>query len=399
MPSDNTNQLNISGLAVVPVSDGSSVTQQDSMFLQNVQAANLTEVAEGQTALKNTSDIVSREFARWMIGDHTGFQAQVSSLSQQLGVTVPNALAPNATAELNQLAALQDGAFDQAYAQDGVAAHQGAVALFQQEISSGSNPSVVSLARQGLPIIQAHLQQAQFNATKADTSDLPPVAPPQPPGGSAKSASLSTQDQDFVNAVGPGGAAEIKEGAIAVAKGTAATKEFGRWMYSDHSANAAALQMVGQQEGFSVPTDLSPDQQNDLANLQNTAPDKFESVYSSAQVLDHANTLMVFIKEEQNGTDTGLVAFAKTTLPVLEQHFAGALELSLHDSNIAVPKGDQVGGLVNTFVQNLEQGQSVTTALNALRGSLPSVSSPSGSSTMMGNDPTSSMNSMMVASS
>ena len=63
---------NVTALAVVPAPDAASLNAQDQTFLQQAQLSNLTEIAEANAALKNTSSITSREFARWMIGDHGG---------------------------------------------------------------------------------------------------------------------------------------------------------------------------------------------------------------------------------------------------------------------------------------------------------------------------------------
>jgi predicted outer membrane protein len=97
---------NVSALAVVPTPDPSVLNDQDKAFLQQAQLSNLTEVAESAVALQNTSNIASRNFAHWMIGDHSGQSAQLSSIAQQLGVSLPSALDPQHQAEVSQLSSL-----------------------------------------------------------------------------------------------------------------------------------------------------------------------------------------------------------------------------------------------------------------------------------------------------
>ena len=335
---------NVSALAVVPTPDPSTLNGQDTAFLQQAQLSNLAEVTEGQVALQNTSDVATREFARWMIGDHSGQTAQLDSIAQQLGVTLPNALDPQHQAEIGQLSTLHDGAFDQAYAQSGVADHAQTIALFQQEAQGGQNPALVGLATQSLPLLQAHFEQASILAGQPDPG---PGVPPVPANTVSTGAPLGAQDQQFVDQAGTSSLAEIAEGQIAIQRGNPATSEFGRWMAADHTAMNTALGAIGQSEGFSLPTTVTQDQQSELNSLQSASDDNFQNVYATNQVVDHAKALMTFVGEANNGTDPALVAFAQSGVPVLEQHLLGAAELTLDSMGIA-PSGDSLSSLLQS---------------------------------------------------
>jgi putative membrane protein len=351
---------NVSALAVVPTPDPSMLNDQDTAFLQQAQLSNLAEVAESNVALQNTSNIASRDFAHWMIGDHSGQAAQLSSIAQQLGVTLPTALDPQHQAEVSQLSSLSDGAFDQAYAQSGVQDHAQAIALFQQEAQSGENPALVALANQSLPLLQAHFEQASILAGQPDPG---PVVPPPPSAGGSGGAALSTQDQAFVDQAATSSLAEIAEGQIAIQRGNLATSEFGRWMTADHGAMNTALGAIAQSEGFSLPTTVTPEQQSDLDALQNNSDGTFDSVYATNQVVDHVKVLMTFVREATTGTDPALVAFAKSGLPVLEQHLYGAAELKLDSLGIAPPTGSLSSLLQNGIAAAGTQGSLLTDAI------------------------------------
>src|ERR1700712_5851079 len=86
------------------------------------------------------------------------------------------------------------------------------IAVFQQEIASGSNPALVALAQQGLPLLQAHLAQSSILAANPVQGVL--TLPPAPPVGTA-TGTLSTQDQTFVAQAASSSLAEITEGQIA----------------------------------------------------------------------------------------------------------------------------------------------------------------------------------------
>lgn len=356
---------NVSALAVVPIADPTKLNAQDLSFLQSAQFSNLSEITEANIALANTSGVASREFADWMIGDHTAQSAQLTTIAKQLGVTLPTTLDPVDQAEASQLKTLTGTAFDTTYAADGAQGHAATVAALRQEVAGGENPTLVSLAEQILPGVQAHYEQASILAGLPDPGPGPAAPPPSPAPGTP--ATLSAQDQAFIQQAASGNAAEVAEGAVAVRVGNVQTAELGRWLAADHTSATYSLAALGQREGFAVPTALTAAQQSRLTSLQNTSPAAFEGTYASAQLTDQANVLMQFIKEAGTGTDAGLVSYAQSAVPVLEQHLAGAAELRLDSLGVA-----PAGGTATNF-------QSLITAaapqagklLSDLGGTLP----------------------------
>jgi putative membrane protein len=328
---------NVSGLAVIPI-DNSSPSQQDQTFLQQAQETNVTEIAEAKVALTHSSDVATQEFALWMIGDHSAQAAQLASISSQFGVSLPTAPNADDQAIITQLDTLTGSAFDQAYAQDEVQGHQQAIANFQQEILGGQNTEVTALANAGLPIIEAHNEQASILAGKGDPGlGSTPTPPTIAPGGTV---ALSTQDQSFVQMVASMNQLEIDEGSLAIQLGDTASAEFGRWMVADHTASQNALSAIGQQDGFSVPASLTSAQLQELNNLTNAGP-KFDNVYATDQVVGHVDTLMAFIKEVDTGSDHSLVNFAESSFPVLATHLLGAADMGLNSMGLQVSVNDE----------------------------------------------------------
>src|SRR3954469_13303296 len=192
---------------------------------------------------------------------------------------------------------------------------------------------------------------------------LDPLCHPPPSGGGSGGATLSTQDEAFVNQAATSSLAEIAEGQIAIQRGNPATSEFGRWMTADHGAMNTALGAIAQSEGFSLPTTVTPAQQSDLDALQNNSDGTFDSVYATNQVVDHVKVLMTFVREATTGTDPALVAFAKSGLPVLEQHLYGAAELKLGSLGIAPPTGSLSSLLQNGIAAAGTHGSLLTDAI------------------------------------
>jgi putative membrane protein len=114
------------------------------------------EIASSQLALQQSRNPAVRSFARQMIRDH-------SMTSQALGVPAGSAVALDArhASMLNQLAPLSGRAFDAAYAQMQVMAHQEAVGMFAAYAQGGVDPAMRAFAQQVLPSLQMHLTMAQ----------------------------------------------------------------------------------------------------------------------------------------------------------------------------------------------------------------------------------------------
>jgi putative membrane protein len=114
------------------------------------------EIASSQLALQRSRSPAIRSFARQMVQDHT-------MTSQALGVPAGSAVALDArhASMLNQLAPLGGRAFDAAYGQMQVMAHQEAVGMFAAYAQGGVDPAMRAFAQQVLPSLQMHLTMAQ----------------------------------------------------------------------------------------------------------------------------------------------------------------------------------------------------------------------------------------------
>src|SRR3954452_19879674 len=114
------------------------------------------EIQSSQLALQRSRNPAVRSFARRMIRDH-------SRTSQALGVPAGTAVALDArhATMLNQLAPASGPAFDAAYGQMQVMAHQEAVGMFAAYAQSGTDPTMRAFVQQVLASLQMHLAMAQ----------------------------------------------------------------------------------------------------------------------------------------------------------------------------------------------------------------------------------------------
>ena len=142
-------------------------------------------------------------------------------------------------------------------------------------------------------------------------------------GGTAGS-----QDRTFVQQAAQGNVAEAQEGRLAMQQAASpAVREFGRWMFTDHTGMDKWLAMIAQREGFQVPTTPNQEQTQKLLQLRGLHGEQFDRTYIPDQVQDHQKTIALFQQEAQSGQNPQLKFFAQQSVPVLQQHLAEAQEL------------------------------------------------------------------------
>jgi putative membrane protein len=141
--------------------DNTSLNGTDQEFLQQTSYANRNEISGAEIALAHGSADSVKVFAQMMIISHTTAQTSLDSLAKQFNVGVPETADSAHMAFAQRLQTLSGYAFDTTYMGAQVRDHQLTIAIFQNEISSGSSQQVKNYANTNLPVIQQHLQMAQ----------------------------------------------------------------------------------------------------------------------------------------------------------------------------------------------------------------------------------------------
>ena len=155
----------------------------------------------------------------------------------------------------------------------------------------------------------------------------------------AQSRTANASDQAFVTAAAQGGMAEVAEGKLAASKtNDRAVKAFAEKMVTDHTKANDRLMAIAKKGGFELPASVGPENEQQKASLTKLGGKTFEIAYLDGQEKGHAKMELVFQKEISNGKNPDLVAFAKTTLPVVEEH------LSLAKSDCAKVEANTTGG-------------------------------------------------------
>ncbi|MBE1161845.1 DUF4142 domain-containing protein [Dyella acidiphila] len=133
----------------------------DAQFVVKASAAGDTEVIASRLAAANAQSAKVKTFAATMVRDHTAANDKLRTIAQKNGFTMAGAATVEQQPDLMKLQSLHGADFDKAYTAMMQKDHQDAVALFNNESSSGQNAALKTFAAQTLPTLQHHLSMAQ----------------------------------------------------------------------------------------------------------------------------------------------------------------------------------------------------------------------------------------------
>jgi len=137
-------------------------------FAQTAAAAGAFEVQSSQLAASRAQLQTVKDFAQRMITDHTAAGQQLTGVATAAGMTAPSPqLTDQQQAAINNLTSLNGEAFDDAYLDAQVEAHENAVSAFQTYLANAQAGPLRDWAQQTLPTLQQHLAdvRALENAT------------------------------------------------------------------------------------------------------------------------------------------------------------------------------------------------------------------------------------------
>lgn len=132
----------------------------DADFLTKAASDGQAEIELADLALKQSQSSDVKAFATTIKSDHMKAAAELKRLAGTKHVTVPSKPTAGQEAVKGRLSKLTGPAFDRAYADEMVSAHQKAVDLFTTA-SRSSDAEVKAFASQTLPVLKQHLQHAQ----------------------------------------------------------------------------------------------------------------------------------------------------------------------------------------------------------------------------------------------
>lgn len=131
----------------------------------------------------------------------------------------------------------------------------------------------------------------------------------------------------FIKEAGTGGLMEVRMANIALKNAAdPKVKAFAQQMVRDHGQANRELAAIAKENGIIIPTAIIPEKKAHIDMLRKLSGAAFDKQYMAMMVEDHKKTIELF-KSGQALNKPELIAFAKKTSPVIENHYAMAKEI------------------------------------------------------------------------
>jgi putative membrane protein len=142
---------------------GSTATSgaTDEQFIKKMANGGMMEVEAGKLASSRASNPQVKQFGQMMVKDHSKSNEKLKALAETRKVDLPKSPDGEKKAQKEKLEAHSGAAFDAAYMDTMVTAHQQTVALLEDQIKNGKDATVRHYAQETLPTVRSHLEQAQ----------------------------------------------------------------------------------------------------------------------------------------------------------------------------------------------------------------------------------------------
>ena len=139
---------------------GAAMTDQQ--FVDFAAQTDMVEANLGQMAGSVASAQPVKDYGQMLVTDHTTDFNQLYTVAHQANLNMPNAIdAEHNKAMIDPFQKLKGAAFDHKYAQEMVAGHTKAIAVYKKEAADAQNPALKSYAEQALPVLEKHLDGAK----------------------------------------------------------------------------------------------------------------------------------------------------------------------------------------------------------------------------------------------
>lgn len=133
--------------------------------------------------------------------------------------------------------------------------------------------------------------------------------------------------QGFVTKAALAGLAEVELAKHAGANSRSdAVKNFSVRMVTDHQKVNEELASIARPKGLTVPMQLDAEHTKAVQELRGKSPGELDAAYARHMVMDHDKAVALF-EANSASMDAEIAAFARKTLPTLQEHKRLAHEL------------------------------------------------------------------------
>lgn len=161
-----------------------------------------------------------------------------------------------------------------------------------------------------------------------------------PAHSGAVQTALTASETAFLRAAAGTGQYEMQAARMALDKTTdPAVKSLASLLVTHHALSNDRLQRLAASRNLSLPSDLPPEKQQSLAQLnQATGPAFDRQFVQTVGVKGHEAGIALFAQAEQDARDAEVRRFVQDTLPSLKSHLATARTLRPSEEDRNLPR-------------------------------------------------------------
>lgn len=139
---------------------------------------------------------------------------------------------------------------------------------------------------------------------------------------------ISSVDKQFIVEAADARMMDWAQGSLAAEKGTTAKHQrYGKLMMRDQAILMEKLKTLAASKNITLPEKISEEKAEGLNRLKASSGETFDRRFRRMIIKDHKRDIDEF-KRATESTDAEISDFAKTVLPMLENHLEKARELN-----------------------------------------------------------------------
>jgi len=137
-------------------------------FIKNAIEGNYAEINVGKLAQEKGKSEGVKQFGKMLVDDHTAANDKAIAAAKQMDVTPPSGSSLMEKGTYLKLKILSGDSFDKSFISSMISDHKSDIKKFQTE--SGKNDPAGQFAKEALPTLQKHLQEAEKLQAQTQTT-------------------------------------------------------------------------------------------------------------------------------------------------------------------------------------------------------------------------------------
>jgi len=138
----------------------SAINDADMYFMNEATEINLEEIRLSEVALERSKNPEIRILGKKLTDQHYQSLLDLTALASRINITIPTKLGDKENVDYEKLNHMAGEALDREYVTMMVKEHKEAIALFEKEAKSGTDPDIKKWAAATLPEMHTHLDYA-----------------------------------------------------------------------------------------------------------------------------------------------------------------------------------------------------------------------------------------------